>query len=92
MESNIPIGQATARRRFLAAGSILSLFALLGLWRKARKTPVIDCGPEKSKETVRLLGQDGLLVEVDAARIRMLKKKITNDELQRWVRNKPGGQ
>jgi hypothetical protein len=94
METTNPSSAGPARRRFLAAGGILSLFAMLKLWRVGRKTPVIDCGPDRSgqpdqkKETVRMLGQDGRLVEVDASRMRMLKKKITDDELQNWVRRK----
>lgn len=86
MEARNPTTAGPARRRFLAAGGILSLFALLKLWRVPRKTPAIDCGPGPTGETVRLLGQDGRLVEVDASRLRMLKKKITNEELQNWVR------
>jgi hypothetical protein len=88
MEERNSTSAGTARRRFLAAGGILSLFALLKLWRVPRKTPVIDCGPDQKEETVRLLGQDGRLVEVNASRLKMLQKKITNDELQNWVRRK----
>lgn len=93
METRNPSNAGSARRRFLAAGGILSLFAMLKLWRVGRKAPVIDCGPGQSgqpgqkEETVRMLGQDGRLVEVDAARIRMVKKKISDEELQTWVQN-----
>ena len=90
MEGKNPAG-TIARRRFLAGGGILSLFALLKKWGIDRRVPSrIDCGPgnsDKEGETVRMLGQDGRLVEVDASKIRILQKKITNEELQNWIQS-----
>lgn len=44
--------------------------------------------PKKKKEmnTVKMLTQDGKLVEVDIASIPPGKKKITNKELQNWIK------
>jgi hypothetical protein len=46
--------------------------------------------PEKKKkpETVKMLTQDGKLVEVDIGAIPSQKKKITNNELQNWINKK----
>jgi hypothetical protein len=38
--------------------------------------------------TVKMLTQDGKLVEVDIAALPSKKKKITNKEMQNWIRNK----
>lgn len=42
--------------------------------------------PKQKKETVKMLTQDGKLVEVDIAAIPQKKKKITDKELQNWIR------
>jgi len=43
---------------------------------------------KKSKYTVKMLTQDGRLVEIDRDKLSIPGKKITNDQLQRWVHNK----
>ena len=43
--------------------------------------------PSKKKtETVKMLTQDGKLVEIDIAALPSAKKKITNKELQNWIK------
>ena len=43
--------------------------------------------PENKKtNTVKMLTQDGKLVEVNAADLPAKKKKITNEELQNWIK------
>ena len=43
--------------------------------------------PSKKKpETVKMLTQDGKLVEVAIASLPQKKKKITNGELQNWIK------
>ncbi len=46
--------------------------------------------PKKKKKssTVKMLTQDGKLVEVDIAALPSKKKKITNKEMQNWIKNK----
>lgn len=44
-------------------------------------------GPKKQKtETVKMLTRDGKLVEVNISAIPSKKKKITNKELQDWIK------
>jgi hypothetical protein len=50
---------------------------------------MIECGPGKRREPVKLLGQDGRLMEVDPSEIRMVKKKASNEEMQTWINKKP---
>lgn len=46
-------------------------------------------GKKKKKEdTVKLLTQDGRLVEIDK-NLLSKGKKISNEELQQWIKNKP---
>lgn len=40
----------------------------------------------KQKETVKMLTQEGKLVEVDIASLSADKKKITDIELQNWIK------
>lgn len=76
-----------SRRHLLAALGALSLFSLLKLPFRRSRPKTISCGPSaKPAETKKLLGQDGRLVEVDASRITMLKRKITDQELKDWVK------
>jgi hypothetical protein len=43
----------------------------------------------EKKETVKMLTQDGILVEVDAEKLYCgKKKKITDDQLKNWVTKK----
>ena len=44
-------------------------------------------GKKKKPGTVKMLTQDGKLVEVDIAALSSKKKKITNKEMQTWVKN-----
>ena len=46
--------------------------------------------PKKKNKpnTVKMLTQDGKLVEVDIAALPPKKKKITNKEMQNWIKNK----
>ena len=43
--------------------------------------------PKKKKDTVKMLTQDGRLVEVDKDKIGINKGKITDAELKVWVKN-----
>jgi hypothetical protein len=43
---------------------------------------------EKKKDTVKMLTQDGRLVEIDKSLLASGSKKITTKELQQWVKNK----
>jgi hypothetical protein len=47
---------------------------------------------KSSKETVVMLTEDGKLVTIDKNLLKSGSTKITNPELQAWVKNKPGNQ
>ena len=45
-----------------------------------------SCAPETSVQKVKMLTQDGVLVEVDMSKVKGSKQKISNKELQSWVK------
>ncbi len=65
------------RRKFISWG--ISSAALL-----AAVKFISPAAPKK--RTVKMLGQDGKLVEVDIAALPSKNKKITNGELQTWIK------
>ena len=69
-----------SRKKFI--GISISTAALLTAFRffiPGKKT--------KKFGTVKMLTQDGKLVEVDIAALPTKKKKITNKEMQTWIKN-----
>lgn len=78
-----------ARRKFVAGIGLLSLFtAASAMLRQPfsakKKTPV--CKPETKNKTVKMLTQDGRLVEIDEALLTAGRKKVTDIELQNWIK------
>jgi protein-disulfide isomerase len=67
-----------SRKKFLLWGAAaLSSVSVLRFFK----------APKKQKtETVKMLTQDGKLVEVTVSAIPSKKKKITNKELQNWIK------
>jgi cobalamin biosynthesis protein CbiD len=65
------------RRKFITWG--VASAAVLAAFKFIRPSP-------KKPETVKMLTQDGKLVEVDIASLPSNKKKITNGELQNWIK------
>jgi hypothetical protein len=89
MKEDVPINTELKKRRTLLAGvGIFSIIALLKVWGLKRTRETIECGPADANKTQKLLSQDGQLVEVDVSRLRVLKKDISDEELQKWVRRK----
>ena len=75
------------RRKWLAGIGFLSLFPLFKSGIFSKKNPVISCAPPaEKKETMKLLSQDGRLVEVDVSKINQVKGKISDQELQNWIK------
>ncbi len=68
------------RRKLLGWLGVLSVFAFMG---GIFKRPVA-----KKPKTIKMLAQDGTLVEVDASLIASANRKVTNKELQNWVNRK----
>jgi hypothetical protein len=81
-------GTVKTRKSVLAGLGILSFFSILRLFPTRKAPEKIACSPSNPKETMKLLSQDGQLVEVDVSRIRSLQKKISDQELQNWVTKK----
>jgi len=71
--------QNSSRRKFVEWGlGTLAVFSTIGLFFSQKK----------KKKTVKMLTQDGQLVEVDEALIKSTGKKIDNKEICTWVKNK----
>ena len=61
--------------------SIAGLFASFTLFRK------FVAEPETKRETVKMLAEDGSLIEIDAEVFAaMQKKKATDKDVQEWVK------
>jgi hypothetical protein len=73
--------EKTSRKNFVARG--LGLAALL----MAAALPFVHRNRSKKKgKTVKMLTEDGQLVEVDESLLPSGRKKITNGELKGWVK------
>jgi len=77
------------RRKFVWGLGILSAFTavnrIAGISGFRKKQPGANSSANKNK-TVKMLTQDGRLVEVDMARITGNVKKVSNTELQQWIK------
>jgi hypothetical protein len=81
--------EVKTRRKLLAGIGLLSIFPFFKSGLFSKKNPVIPCAPPpEKKETMKVLSQDGRLVEVDVSKINRLKGKISDEELQNWIRKK----
>ena len=69
--------QAPSRRKFIFLG--LGTVAFFSVF-KFLKTP-------GKKKTLKMLTQDGRLVEINEALLPSKRKKITNGELQTWIKH-----
>ena len=68
-----------SRRKFMMWGaSIISGLSLISLGVRAKR----------EKKTVKMLTQDGKLVEVDKSLLTGTKEKISNADLKSWIKNK----
>ena len=71
--------QNSSRRKFIEWGiGALAAFSAIGLFFSQKK----------GKKTIKMLTQDGHLVEVDEALIKSTGKKVDNKEIHAWVKNK----
>jgi hypothetical protein len=85
-EKTTPPVDGEARRKFVLGLGILSAIAAVAA---AIDLPFFFKKISKSapkKKTVRMLTEDGKLVEIDASLITARKKKVTNTELQHWIK------
>lgn len=71
--------QNSSRRKFVEWGlGTLAAFSAIGLFFSQKK----------KKKTVKMLTQDGHLVEVDEALVKSTGRKVNNKEIHTWVKNK----
>jgi hypothetical protein len=87
IEMNSP--KAKSRRKILARIGLLSLFPFLKLGLFSKKNPVISCAPppgDGKKETMKVLSQDGKLLEVDVSKVKRIEGKISDEELRKWIK------
>jgi len=78
--------KATTRRKLLGWIGLLSALPLLKLGLLSKRKAVIDCAPAPDKTTIKVLSQDGQLMEVDVSKISIVEKGVSDQELQTWVR------
>lgn len=73
---------SSSRKKFLLWGA--ALLGSIGLLKYINRKPA-----EEKKTTVKMLSQDGRLVEVDISQINCeTRKKVTDEELKNWVAKK----
>ncbi len=70
-----------SRRKLLGWLGVVSLFSAAG-------AALIPWKSEKKPATVKMLTQDGQLVEIDAALLAANTTKVSDKELQNWVKGK----
>lgn len=76
-----------SRRKLLAGIGLLSLLSIFKFGLLGKSKNVISCAPPPDeKKTMKVLTQDGQLVEVDISRIAARAPKVSNKELQEWVK------
>ena len=81
--------KAASRKKFLQKFGVLSLFAAVAASVRLPapfKKNIIACEPDHKSTKIKMLTQDGTLVEIDAALLTGTTKKITNSELKNWVK------
>lgn len=76
-----PEKEKTSRKKFMFWGlGILSSLTAIKFLSPSKK--------KEKKETVKMLTQDGQLVEIDKDLVPSSRKKITDPELRIWVNKK----
>ena len=84
---NTPVESTRDIRRKILLG-VVGVLALLPFtkfisFRKEKKA--ISCAPDKP-ETMKLLTQDGRLVEVEISKTNTTKEQLSNEQLMGWVK------
>jgi hypothetical protein len=78
-----------SRRKFVWRIAIVSACASLAAFAgKAlpKRKNIISCEPESKKKMVKMLTQDGQLVEIDESLITTKGKRISTGDLRCWVK------
>ena len=87
-EPEVNSKEKDSRRSILFGIGILSLLPLLKFGNIfSKKTNVISCAPEAEKRTVKMLTEDGRLVEVEVSKMEgASKEKISQKDLLAFVK------
>jgi uncharacterized membrane protein YvbJ len=81
MENKINEKKPVSRKKFLVWGAVFSsVLAIPAFLMPSKKS--------KPAQTVKMLSQDGNLVEIDISNIPSKKGKLKDKEIHTWVRNK----
>ncbi|HEY2581603.1 MAG TPA: hypothetical protein VGI43_07345 [Mucilaginibacter sp.] len=85
---NTVFEKSPSRRKFVWGAGILTALAAIA---KVTGLPLFSKGKTiqntvNAKETVKMLTQDGRLVEIDESLITADRRKVTNGELQHWIK------
>lgn len=77
----------STRKKFLLWGAALvSFVTVFKIFKGSKKTNATSSDAGNGR--VKMLTQDGKLVEIDKEMLASGGKKITNEELQQWIKNK----
>jgi hypothetical protein len=76
-----------SRRKLVKGMGLLTLIPLFKFSLFKRRVDVISCAPEKSG-TMRMLTEDGKLVEVDISKISSNRQKASSKEVMGWIKKK----
>lgn len=79
--------KTSTRKKFLLWGAALISVVTFSRFFTNTQKPT-DTANEENK-TVKMLTQDGRLVEIDKKLLASTGNKVTNKELQQWIKNKP---
>ena len=74
--------KTSSRKKFLFLSGVALLSATA--WR------MLPSLRKRKSGKVKMLTEDGTLVEIDAKLAAMSGKKISDADLQQWIKNKPG--
>ena len=84
---NLPVETTRKIRRKILLGTVgvLALFPFLKFISLSKEKKAISCAPDKP-ETMKLLTQDGRLVEVEISKTSTTKEQLSNEQLMGWVK------
>ncbi|MDB5148296.1 MAG: hypothetical protein JWQ57_2316 [Mucilaginibacter sp.] len=80
---------ATGRRKFVWGAGVLSMMAIVAGVLKLpflSRKKILAGNLEGKTKMVKMLTEDGRLVEIDEALLTESRKKLTNSELQNWIK------
>jgi len=88
-KENITPDNSPARRKLIWSLGILSVFAMISTAIKSpflKNKGTIGGNTAIKNKTVKMLTQDGRLVEIDETLLTASRKKASDAELQNWIK------